>query len=336
MPLPADASGKQAEGVAVTRDAVWVAYGQPKKLARIDPRTNKITRVVTLPDGDLWGDTLLAAGDGQLWAIDRSGRRIVRVDPETGETIARGKVHDGFVEDAAVAGGSLWLPVENDAGVWQIDKTAAIVGKVQTGNVPWALTIDGTNVYVSNQNSGTVTRIDALTRETRQFAVGHRPLALGVEKGRLWVFLAQSADEARARINGSRIVEAVTPGDPFFQTDPGTLRGIEQYALQYAVGLRLMDVRVLSDGRSEVYPSSAAALPTISSGGRSFTFTVRPGFRYSPPSGATVTAADWKFSLERALSPVYGDHQTSYCQYVIPDIVGEDAYDARRAPHISV
>ena len=39
--------------------------------------------------------------------------------------------------------------------------------------------------------------------------------------------------------------------------------------------------------------------------------------------------------MERALSPVYGNRQTSYCQYVIPDIAGEDAYVARRARHIS-
>ena len=48
-----------------------------------------------------------------------------------------------------------------------------------------------------------------------------------------------------------------------------------------------------------------------------------------------MTAADWKYSIERALSPVYGTQQTDYCQEVIPDILGEDAYDARRAAHIS-
>jgi ABC-type transport system substrate-binding protein len=335
LPPARNAVNTQAEGVAVTRDAVWVAYGVPKRLAKIDPRTNRITRTVDLAGGDLWGEALLTAGEGQLWAIDRSGRRIVRLDPESGEVLARGKVHDGFVEDAAVAGGSLWLPVENDGGVWQLDRSATIVGKVDTGQVPWALAVAGASVYVSNQNSGTVTRIDAQTRETRQFAVGHRPLALGIAGDRLWVFVGQSADEARARITGSRVLAAVTPGDPFFLTDPATLRGFEQHALQYAVGLRLMDVRVAADGHTELYPSGAVAQPVVSRSGRSFTFTVRPGFRFSPPDGSVVTAADWKYSIERALSPVYGTHQTDYCQEVIPDILGEDAYDARRAAHIS-
>ena len=160
-------------------------------------------------------------------AVGRStatGGAIFRLDAESGEEVARGKIHGGFVEDAAVAGGSLWLAVENDGGVWQLDKAAAIVGKVETGQVPWALAVDGTDVYVSNQNSGTVTRIDALTRETRQFMVGHRPLALAVKADRLWVFVAQSAEEARARVTGSRVVEAVTPGDPFFLTDSAVLQ----------------------------------------------------------------------------------------------------------------
>ena len=336
LPAAADASSaNQAEGVAVTQDAVWVAFGLPKRLAKVDPRTNTITRTVKLPDGDVWGDTLLAAGDDQLWAIDRTGRRFVRVDPETGDVLASGKIHDGYVEDAAVVGGSLWLPVEDDAGVWQVNRTGAIVGKIETGQVPYALASAGTSLYVSNQNSGTVTRVDALTQETRQFDVGHRPLALGVTGSRLWVFVGQSAKDARARITGSRIVEAVTPGDPFFGTDPATLRDVEQHALQYAVGVRLMDVKVRADGSSEVYPSGAAAQPMVSNGGRTFTFRIRPGFRYSPPSNSQVTAADWKYSVERALSPVYGNRQTSYCQYVVGDIAGEAAYDARRARHIS-
>jgi ABC-type transport system substrate-binding protein/class 3 adenylate cyclase/tRNA A-37 threonylcarbamoyl transferase component Bud32 len=336
LPTQTDASSaNQAEGVALTPDAVWVAFGVPKRLARIDPRTNKITRTVKLPDADSWNDTLLAAGDGQLWAIDRTGRRLVRVDPETGEVLASGKIHDGFIEDAAVVGGSLWLPVEDDAGVWQVNKTGAIVGKVDTGQVPFALATAGDSLYVSNQNSGTVTRINAFTQETRQFDVGHRPLGVGVTGSHLWVFVGQSAKDAHARITGSRVVEAVTPGDPFFLTDPATLRGVEQHALQYAVGVRLMDVNVRADGSSEVYPSGAAAQPLVSNGGRTFTFRIRPGFRYSPPSNAQVSAADWKYSIERALSPVYGNRQTSYCQYVIPDIAGEAAYDARRAATIS-
>ena len=247
-----------------------------------------------------------AAGRGgrATWAIDRDGRRLVHLDPKTGTVLAQGRIHNGFVEDAAVAGGSLWLPVENDGGVWQLDRSASIVGKVDTGQVPWALAVDGRDVYVSNQNSGTVTRIDALTHQTRQYAVGHRPLALGVESGRLWVFVGQSAEEARARITGSHVVAAVTPGDPFFLTDPATLRGYAQHALQYAVGVRLMDVKVATNGTTTLYPSGAVGPPALSHSGRSLTFVVRPGFRYSPPSGAAVTAADWKFSIERALSPV--------------------------------
>ena len=125
----------------------------PEKLAKVDPRTNDIVKTVTLPEADLWGETMLADGDGQLWAIDRTGRRIARLDPATGEVLARGKIHGGWVEDAVVAGGSLWLAVENDGGVWQLDKAAATVGKVETGQVPWALAVEGSSVYVSNQNS---------------------------------------------------------------------------------------------------------------------------------------------------------------------------------------
>ena len=44
-------------------------------------------------------------------------------------------------------------------------------------------------------------------------------------------------------------------------------------------------------------------MPTVSPDGRTYTFVVRPGFRFSPPSDAPVTAATFKHTIERTLSP---------------------------------
>jgi ABC-type transport system substrate-binding protein len=74
----------------------------------------------------------------------------------------------------------------------------------------------------------------------------------------------------------------------------------------------------------------AEALPARSADGTTYTFTIRPGFRFSPPSNQPVTAQTFKDTIERTLNPKmnsgYGPE--------FSDIVGEAAYTAGKAPHI--
>ena len=65
---------------------------------------------------------------------------------------------------------------------------------------------------------------------------------------------------------------------------------------------------------------------------KSYTFTIRHGFRFSPPSNAPVTAQTFKFSIERALSPKI---TSGPARNFAADIVGVDAYEAGKAKHIS-
>ena len=59
-------------------------------------------------------------------------------------------------------------------------------------------------------------------------------------------------------------------------------------------------------GGSSFEPELAAALPTVSGGGRTYSFRIRPGYRFSPPSGEPVTAATMEYSIERSLTPRIG------------------------------
>src|SRR5262249_36141468 len=68
-----------------------------------------------------------------------------------------------------------------------------------------------------------------------------------------------------------------------------------------------------------------------SADGEAYTFTIRKGFRFSPPSNTPVTAETFKYSIERSLnrrmrSPVAGQ---------FGDIAGARAYMAGRADHIA-
>jgi ABC-type transport system substrate-binding protein len=80
-------------------------------------------------------------------------------------------------------------------------------------------------------------------------------------------------------------------------------------------------------------PELATALPEVSADGRTYTFTIAGGSAFAPPSGEAITAATYAYSIERALSPVFGDQAQG--ARLIDDIEGEAAYRAGTAQHIS-
>jgi ABC-type oligopeptide transport system substrate-binding subunit len=84
---------------------------------------------------------------------------------------------------------------------------------------------------------------------------------------------------------------------------------------------------------SQLIPEVAAGLPTVSADGRTYTFRIRPGYRFSPPDNTPVTAQTFKASIERALSPKLGPYHPALV--VASDIAGVGAYRADRATQIT-
>jgi peptide/nickel transport system substrate-binding protein len=72
---------------------------------------------------------------------------------------------------------------------------------------------------------------------------------------------------------------------------------------------------------SRLQPEAAESMPTVTNDGKTYTFTVRPGFKFSPPSNEEVTADHFRFVFERNLSPKLQSPSASF----ISDIVGAQA-----------
>jgi peptide/nickel transport system substrate-binding protein len=93
---------------------------------------------------------------------------------------------------------------------------------------------------------------------------------------------------------------------------------LDNAQLQYVSCERLMTY----DGRSaKLVPQLAAAPPAVSADGRVYTFRIKSGYRFSPPSGQPVTAAAFERMMERSLP--------------VDDVVGAAAYQAGRASRIA-
>src|SRR5439155_18513322 len=156
---------------------------------------------------------------------------------------------------------------------------------IPTGDLPSALGEDGANVFVINQKSATLSRIDTATDALTTVRIGHRPQGVAVGGGLLWVPLAQSVADATAGLGGKKLFRVVTEGDPLFNTDPALTGNGPQIQLQQAIGARLLRYPDREQPNGATLEPEIADLPTVSDGGRTYTFRIRSGYRFSPPSG---------------------------------------------------
>ena len=106
--------------------------------------------------------------------------------------------------------------------------------------------------------------------------------------------------------------------------------------------------KTTSEGGGTPRPDLAAALPTVSSDGLTWTFLIKPGLRYAPPLQTTeIVAQDVIRGIERALAPVKGKTANTICgrtpcnigdyfaSLVVGTIQGAQAYADGHATTIS-
>ena len=83
---------------------------------------------------------------------------------------------------------------------------------------------------------------------------------------------------------------------------------------------------------SKLVPEAAAALPTVSNSGKTYTFTVTPKkYQFSPPSNQYVTAKTFKFVINRLANPAMQSPAAPFMN----DIVGAQAMLDGKAKSVS-
>jgi len=81
-------------------------------------------------------------------------------------------------------------------------------------------------------------------------------------------------------------------------TDPTLEYESTGWQVEYATQLKLLNWK---ETKATLFPEAATAFPRVGNGGRVYTFTIRPGLRLS--NGEKVTAANFKFAIQRANNP---------------------------------
>ena len=146
------------------------------------------------------------------------------------------------------------------------------------------------------------------------------------------------ASSATQKVSSSKALRGGTlrinqSAGAFDTLDPGLAYVTNDWEVLYSTGLNLVNFpNKAGAAGSQLFPEAAKAFPTISKGGRTVTFHLRSGLRFS--DGSKVTAAAYQRAWERILSP------KMYAQYGIFDqlnkmVVGAQKFTDGKAAHIS-
>ncbi len=313
--------------IAAWGNSIWVAP-HTGLLTRLDAVTGAVIQPRIDPNASPGG--IAITDDGALWLTDSEADEVVRVDP-TG-LLTSIPVGNTPTSIAAGAGG-VWVVDSLDDAVLRIDPgSRSVTEKISVGDSPAGIAVGDGSVWVANAGDGTVTKIDPVTGHIQAtIRVGGSPAALTVAHGRVWVAVdAQSIAPSRRGSGGGTL--RIVSGSDVDYMDPALAYESLSWQLLSATCAKLLNYpdRAGAAG-SQLVPEVAQALPTRSPDGKTYTFTIRPGFRFSPPNDQPVTAQTFKYTIERTLNPKTKSPMAQF----LGDVVGADAYMAGKATGIS-
>ncbi|MBA2360258.1 MAG: winged helix-turn-helix domain-containing protein, partial [Actinobacteria bacterium] len=306
-------------GAALGAGSLWAASGTG--VVRIAPRSGR--SLATVETGD--NPTALAYGAGAAWVTDAVNNTVTRID----RTGATQRIEVGSRPTAiAVGAGAVWVANALDDTVVRLDPfTRTVEATIPVGRAPSGLAVTAGVLWVANSGDGTVSRIDPATNEVaKTVRVGGSAAGIASAAGSIWVTIQDRLPLAPR--GGSILV--------LLRDDPGTLDPALAFwdwswQVAHATCVKLMNY---PDRRPPagllLRPEAAAAPPEVTDGGRTYSFTVRRGYRFSPPSNEPVTAETFRYSIERATSPEY-----EFPVWFLDDVVGMKAYRARKARHLA-
>ena len=280
--------GSGASGIAITPHAVWVTNRLDDTVTEIDSKTGRYLR--TLEVGPSPSD--IAYGLGALWITNESSGTLTRLDPVT--HVTRTTIVGNGPEALAIGYGSIWVANSLDGTVSRIDpRRNVLTNAVNVGSGPSALLASDGAIWVADSESSRIDRIDPTTNTiVRRISVGSAPQGLVATGDRIWLTARQSTSSHRGgtlRLFGPTVPDSL---------DPAVGESQSAWSIFAVTGDGLVGFKRVngSDG-STVVPDLATSLPKPTDGGRTYTFQLQRGIRYS--NGEPLRASDVRRALER-------------------------------------
>ena len=299
---PGPFPGTVIRSVAGRGKQLWAA-SFPATAFQINPLSTKVTQSVEDEGGFEQG---IAIGFGSIWIGSDTTNHVTRIDPRTGVVIERFPVGSGPT-NLAVGAGAVWVANRLEDTVTRIDPETNEPTTIHVGGHPLGIAVVRGNVWVANSRDGTIQKIEPKTNKpSPPLHLGNSPNGIAVADGKLWVTLSAAPFAATKSAAGTgRVARFDVPAPDFFGgLDPTNQLGLGgTLQIGQATCARLFNYpdNTAALARRRTVPEVAASWPTPTDGGKTYTFTIRKGFRFSPPSNAVVTADTFKYTYERAV-----------------------------------
>jgi YVTN family beta-propeller protein len=282
--------GNSPRGVAATAGAVWVASSVDGRVDRIDLTRAGAVRHIPLQGGP----AAVAAGAGAVWVAGEDSGVVTRLEARTGAALDVIGVGNGPAA-VAVGEGAVWAANRADGTVSRIDpRTNAVTDTIGVGGSPVDIVAGAGGIWVADAGRGMVARIDPETRRVeRRVEVRSSPAGLVVADGSVWT----SALAPRTSHRGGTLrFEA-----PAFETaDPAAAYvGGDWAVISLAYDGLLAYRRVGGIAGTALVGNLATGVPEPVDDGRTYVFQLRRGLRFS--NGSEVRPEDFRASIERLL-----------------------------------
>jgi peptide/nickel transport system substrate-binding protein len=292
--------GHNPSAIAAGLGWLWVTNEADATLSRIDPNLQKPPGVVDVgdaPDG-------VSVGVGAVWVSNRGDDTVSVVNP--GSLTPRTDpipVGAGPVGISATPG-AVWVADSLDLTVARINTATFAVTKTPTADSPTDVAVFAGAVWVSEAGAGTVVRLNTdMGQVTRRYAIGSSPHQLAASKSALWVTTVPYPAKAHTGgtltialapdqlVNGAAALSDIDPAAVYL----GPVLSVVSSVYDGLVGVHRAD----GAAAYELVPDLARSLPTATDGGKTYSFTLRTGLRYS--DGQHVRATDFRRGLEREI-----------------------------------
>jgi peptide/nickel transport system substrate-binding protein len=230
----------------------------------------------------------------------------------------------------AVGAGGVWVANRADGTVSKFDPRAgAVTDTVRVGRGPAGIAAGPQGVWVANRADGTISRIDPSSGETQTTVrLDNPPRGVALSPHRVYVAVRSAGGEHRGGTLRALAPYSVDSIDPALSPAPGGW-SVLIMTNDGLVGFR----RVGGVQGAQLVPDLAVSLPTPTDSGKTYTFQVRTGIRYS--NAKLVQPDDFKRALERVFEVGSGLSEVGYGAQYYDGIVGANRCANGKSCHLS-
>ncbi len=186
--------GNSPDGLAVADGNAWAANAGNGTISRIDEVSGRVLGTFSYASHSNPAAPIIL-WRGALWVGDSGASAVHEMDPATGKVIGGPIAVGGEPYAMTVTAGSVWVANYNDTvaristrsvGGGSPQPTVSLIHNLPSG--PKRMAEFESNLWVANQNDGTVTKINALSGQVvATIHVGGNPAAINAFQGSLWV-----------------------------------------------------------------------------------------------------------------------------------------------------